>query len=78
VDDLASRGVFRTIDIARHPEVQAAHPELRKDPQFNQHIGMYLTGATGRLRITQVSRKGQSNAKWTRTAEDSRSNGATD
>jgi hypothetical protein len=64
VDDLASQGDFRTKDVASHQALQDAHPTQSLDPSFNQHIGMYLTDAVGRLRIEQVSPKGQSNAIW--------------
>ena len=64
VDDLAGQGECWTKDVAGHGAVQDAHPTQRVDPRFNQHIGMYLTDAVGRLRIEQTSPKGQSNAVW--------------
>lgn len=66
VAELAAGGEFRTKDVAQHPAVHAAHPSTRDDPRFNQHIGTYLTDATGRLGIEQVSEKGKSNASWRR------------
>ena len=42
--------------------------DVRDDPRFDQHIGMYLTEAVGRLRIKQVSPKGRGNATWRRKA----------
>ena len=66
VNGLADSGEFRTKDVALHSVVQAAHPGVRDDPRFAQHIGMYLTEAVGRLRIEQASPKGQSNASWRR------------
>lgn len=66
VDDLARHGNFTTKDVAQHPLVQKGHASLRAADRFDQQVGSYLTAATGRLRITQVSPKGQSNAKWSR------------
>lgn len=66
VTQLSAAGEFRTTDVAAHPAVQAAHGTTRDDPRFNQHIGMYLTEATGRLNIEQVSPAGKSNAVWRR------------
>jgi hypothetical protein len=62
--DLSQNGEFRTKDVASHEAVQQAHRSVRDDPRFDQQIGAYLIDAVGRLRIRQVSPKGQSNARW--------------
>jgi hypothetical protein len=64
VAELAAHGEFRTKGVAQHPGVQSAHPDTRSDARFDQQIGTYLTEATGRLRIKQISEKGRSNARW--------------
>jgi hypothetical protein len=64
VAELSGSGTFTTLQIARHSAVQSAHPKVRQHPQFNQHIGMYLTSSWGTLGIEQVSAKGISNATW--------------
>ena len=66
VNELAANGEFRTKDVAHHELVRAAHAGQCDNPRFDQHIGAYLTDAIGRLRIEQVSPKGQSNARWRR------------
>ena len=66
VNELGSSGDFRTTDVAQHSVVRKAHDEMLDDPQFNQHIGMYLSGALGRLSIEQISPKGVSNTRWRR------------
>lgn len=68
VNLLADDGDFRPKDVANHPAVQPAHPDVRDDPRFDQHICMYLTEAVGRLRTEQVSPKSRSNAIWRRRA----------
>jgi len=64
VRELSQNGEFRTKDVANHEAVQEAHRVVRQDPRFDQQIGAYLTDAVGRLRIRQISLKGQSNARW--------------
>ena len=67
VNDLASTDLdFTTKQVAHHAAVTRAHGTLCDDPRFDQQVGSYLTGAVGRLKITQVSPKGQSNARWHR------------
>ncbi len=47
-------------------EMDPATCSICKRGIIDQQIGSYLTGAVGRLKIVQVSPKGQSNAKWRR------------